>query len=173
VIVFRHADSRFPFLWESAAQPPARWHGVGEGPVAYFAETPDAAWAEFLRHENIRDEADLAGIERALWAIDLPVVPTAVPALPDAVLVGDETTYVTCQAEARRLRVAGGLAAPSAAVMPTSASGFRTDGGLKPGPARHEAVFALFGPQPGLVGWVACSVGRPRFDLLDRVRYLA
>lgn len=173
MIVFRHADSRFPFLWESATQPPARWHGIGEGPVAYFAETPDAAWAEFLRHENITDRADLAGIERALWAIDLPIVPTAVPFLPDAVLTGDETTYAACQGEARRLRGAGGLAAPSAAVIPGSASGFQTDGGLKRGPSRHEAVFVLFGPNPRLVGWAACSVGRPRFDLVDRVRYLA
>ena len=44
VIVFRNVDSRMPFLWEDDRQPAARWHGDGEGPVAYLAETPDGAW---------------------------------------------------------------------------------------------------------------------------------
>ena len=57
MIVYRHADARFPFLWESADQPPARWHGSGEGPVQYFADTPDGAWAEFVRHEGITEES--------------------------------------------------------------------------------------------------------------------
>src|SRR5256884_1317297 len=52
------------FLWETGAQPPARWHGAGEGPAQYFSSTPEAAWAEFLRHEEIREAADLAGVER-------------------------------------------------------------------------------------------------------------
>jgi hypothetical protein len=46
-MLFRHTDPRFPFLWESTDQPPARWHDRGEGPVQYLADTPDGAWAEF------------------------------------------------------------------------------------------------------------------------------
>ena len=46
----RRADPRFPFLWESSAQPAGRWHGSGEGPCHYFADTPYGAWAELLRH---------------------------------------------------------------------------------------------------------------------------
>ena len=72
MIVFRHTDPRFPFLQEAAGQPAARWHAPGEGPVHYFADTADGAWAEFLRHEEITDPADLAGIARAIWSIDLP-----------------------------------------------------------------------------------------------------
>jgi hypothetical protein len=53
MIVYRHADPRFLFLWESAAQPSARWHGLDDEPVQYFADTPDGAWAEFLRREGI------------------------------------------------------------------------------------------------------------------------
>ena len=64
MILFRHADPRFPFLWETASQPAGRWHAPGEGPVHYLADTPDGAWAEFLRHEEIRDPEDLAGIRR-------------------------------------------------------------------------------------------------------------
>src|SRR6202011_1235998 len=72
MIVYRHADPRFPFLWESVDQPAARWHGPGEGPVQYFADTPDGAWAKFLRHEGITKESELANVRRALWAIEVP-----------------------------------------------------------------------------------------------------
>ena len=149
MIVFRHADARYPFLWESAGQPAARWHGEGEGPVAYFAETPDGAWAEFLRHEEITDPADLAGVVRSIWAIELPEPPVATPRLPAAVMTGDRSTYDACRAEARRLRSrAAGLIAPSAALLPRTPSGFRVDGGLRPAASRRERVLVLFGPQP-------------------------
>jgi hypothetical protein len=174
VIVFRHADARFPFLWESAAQPAGRWHAAGEGPAGYFAETADGAWAEFLRHEEITDPADLPGVVRSIWAVELPQPPTTRPRLPIDVLTGGIASYPVCQAEARRLRRAGapGLVAPSAAVRPRTPSGFRSEGGLRPGPARSERVFVVFGAQPSLVGWSACAEGRPRADLLARVRPL-
>jgi hypothetical protein len=175
VIVYRHADPRFPFLWESADQPPARWHSTGEGPVHYFSTTPDAAWAEFLRHEEISDEADLAGIERSLWVVDLSEPPRTRPRLSATTLAGGPDTYAACRAEARRLRDRGaeGLVAPSAAVDERTASGFRTDRGLRPARRRVESVVVLFGPRPDLVGWAACATGRPRSDLLRRVRHLA
>src|SRR5262245_35559277 len=72
VIVYRHADPRFPLLWESAGQPPARWHGVAEGPVQYFADTPDGACAEFLRHEGITRETEIVNFRRAMWAVRYP-----------------------------------------------------------------------------------------------------
>jgi hypothetical protein len=174
VIVFRHADPRFPFLWESTDQPSARWHRRGEGPAHYLAETADGAWAEFLRHEGITDPDDLAGVARSIWAIELPAAPDARPTLDERTLTGTESTYRACQAEARRLRDGGadGLTAPSAALPSPAASGFRTDGGLVPGPARDERVFVLFGPRPDLVGWAACAEGRPREDLVPRVRQL-
>src|SRR5690606_7733130 len=71
VIVFRQADSRVPPLWETSDQPAGRWHGDGEGPAHYFADTPDGAWAEFLRHEEITDPADLEGVRRRLWAVEI------------------------------------------------------------------------------------------------------
>jgi len=174
VIVFRHADPRFPFLWETSAQPPGRWHGEGEGPVAYFADTADAAWGEFLRHEEIRDAADLPGVRRALWAIELGEPPETRPRLPADIATGPPTTYDECRTEARRLRAAGaiGLVAPFAAVREDTPSGFRTEGGLKPARRRRERTVVLFGPRPDLVGWAACAEGRPRDDLLPRVRHL-
>jgi hypothetical protein len=174
MIVFRHADPRYPFLWESAAQPAARWHGAGEGPAHYLAETADGAWAEFLRHEEITDPTDLAGVSRAIWAIDLPRLPRATPKLADDVMRGGQRSHADCQAEARRLRRFGlrGLAAPSAALEAGSPSGFRTEGGrLVSADPRPERSFVLFGPRPDLVAWAACVDGRPRADLLPRVRH--
>jgi hypothetical protein len=174
VIVYRHADPRFPFLWESDDQPPARWHAAGQGPVQYFSSTADAAWAEFLRHEEITDPADVATISRSLWVIELPELPTDTPNLPMATLNGGLATYAACRAEASRLREQGapGLVAPSAAVDRRTASGFRTEAGLRQGGRRAELVVVLFGSRPDLVGWVACAPGRPRPDLLHRVRQL-
>jgi hypothetical protein len=109
--VYRHADPRFPFLWESAGQPPARWHGPAEGPVQYFADTPDGAWAEFLRHEGITNESELVNVRRALWAIEVPDdLNAAAPKATQAVLTGGLDTYEECQQEARRLRSNGAAA---------------------------------------------------------------
>ena len=177
MIVFRHADPRFPFLWESADQPPARWHGPGEGPVQYFADTPNGAWAEFLRHEGITTTSELVNVQRALWAIDLPedfssrVQP---PRLPKSVLTGGIENYKSCRQEANRLRLRGAkaLRAPSAALLPGGARGWNVDGGLRMAAEREGVVFAVFGRQPGLVGWLAAFLARPPDHLLARVRHL-
>jgi hypothetical protein len=173
VIGYRHADPSYPFLWEDASQPAARWHKHGEGPVHYFADTPDGAWAEFLRHEEIKDPADLANIRRALWAVELPDEPFSNPALSSDILIGDATTYSACQGEAKRLRGLGAtrLLAPSAALLPDGARGWRVDGGLTEGPPRDGVVVVLFGSRPTLVGWAAASEGRPRDDLLPQIRH--
>ena len=65
MIVFRHADPRFPFPSEWTGQPAARWHDAGEGPANYFSETPDGARAEFIRHEDITD-----AVARSSWGGD-------------------------------------------------------------------------------------------------------
>jgi len=175
VIVFWHADPRFPFLWESDAQPPGRWHGDGEGPAHYFADTPYGAWAEFLRHEEIREPEDLQGIRRALWAVELPRRPSVRPRLDEDVLAGGPGTYAECRREAARLRAgkAHALKAPSAALLPGAAAGWTVDGGLKPGPRRDGEVYVLFGPRPDLVGWPVTIDGQPPLEALERVRHLS
>jgi hypothetical protein len=137
MMVYRHADPRFPFLWESRDQPPARWHGDGEGPVQYLADTPDGAWAEFLRHEGITEESEVVHVRRALWAIEAPDdLPAAMPRLAQPVLTGGLATYARCRREARRLRTQGApvLRAPSAALLPGAARGWKVAGGLTPAP---------------------------------------
>ena len=117
---FHHTDPRYPFLWEDTSQPAGRWHPQGEGPVQYFCDTPDGAWAEFVRHEEITEPQDLRTIRRALWAVDLGEEPAVLPALPFKTLTGGPHTYETCQEEARRLRGKGAtkIVAPSAALLP-------------------------------------------------------
>jgi hypothetical protein len=177
VRVFRHADPRFPFLWESQDQPAARWNAAADGPVQYLADTPDGTWAEFLRHEGITEADDLPGIERDVWAVELPVgeMPTEAPGLSHAVLTGGTDSYSACQTEARRLRDRGavGLRAPTAALLSGDARGWRVQGGrLLPGPPRDGEVVVLFGTRPDLVGWRVCSHGRPDARVLPKVRHL-
>jgi hypothetical protein len=175
MIVYRHADPRFPFLWENAAQPPARWHGPGEGPVQYFADTPDGAWAEFLRHEGITEESALVNVRRALWVVEVPdELPTDTPRLAPPVLTGGTASYEECRKEARRLRAKGAttLRASSAALLPGGARGWKVGGGLQPASERDGTILAVFGPRPDFVGWVAAFAARPRSDLLSRIRQL-
>ena len=174
MIVFRHADPRFPFLWEGGGQPPARWHAAGEGPAHYLSDTPDGAWAEFIRHEEIKDPEDVATIERALWAVEIPdTEPETEPDLPDEVLTGGPETYSTCQDEAQRIRDEGAtrLVAPSAALLPGEARGWRVDGDLIRGEDRNGQTIVLFGDRPQIVGWQVVAAGRPTVDILHKVRY--
>jgi hypothetical protein len=174
---FRHCDPRFPFLWQTDEQPAARWHGSGEGPANYFADTPSGAWAEFLRHEGITDAADLAGVRRAIWAVELPAqvaAELARPTLPAATLAGNEDSYPACQAAARAARAEGlrWLAAPSAALWPGQARGWQAVAGLqRDDTLRDGQVWVCFGPC-ALPGWPVAQAGQPPAELLGLVRPL-
>ncbi len=101
MIVFRHTDPRFPFLWETTGQPAGRWNSEGEGPVHTFADRPEGAWAELLRHEEITDPRDVAEIRRSLWAVDVGDLPTAEPELPRATMTGGPRSYARVPARGR------------------------------------------------------------------------
>ena len=152
-------------------QSASRWNAPGEL-THYFYDTPDGAWAEFLRHEEIRDPQDLATVRRALWAVDIDQTPSHRLDLPRETLTGGPDTWTAYQQAARRHREhADGIAAPSAALKPGAAHGWRVDGGLQPGPERDGQVFALFRRRPDVIGWAATVDGRPSPDLLPRVRH--
>ncbi len=177
MILYRHAPPAFPFLWETPEQPPGRWHGPNEGPAHYLTDTPDGAWAEFLRHEGITALEELAGIDRAIWAVEVPdatVATAAQPLATPAILRGGLETYEACRRAARQIRRAGAAAlrAPSAALVGGGAHGWRVEAGLQRAVARDGQVIVLFGPRPDLVGWHVVDAGRPAPDLLDRVRPL-
>ena len=172
MIAFRHTDPRVPFLREHAPQPPGRWNTPDEL-THYFCDTPDGAWAEFLRHEEIIDAEDIPTIRRALWAVEIGDELAARPELPEQTLIGGFATWADCQREASLLRQRGAVAitAQSAALRSGGAHGWRVDGGLRPGAATDGRVFALFGSRPDLVGWAATAVGHPKPELLSRVRH--
>ena len=174
MMLFRHVDPRYPFLWETADQPPARWHDFGDGPVHYLSDTSDGAWAEFLRHEEITDPADLAGVERTMWAVEVADPPTRRSGLPFAVVTGGVETYARCRRYARRLRAEGeaGFTVEAAAMLRGGARGWRVQNGLQSGDDRNGRVMVLFGPRPDLVGWPAAPAGRPPAYLLEAVRHL-
>lgn len=174
-IVFRNADSRFPFLHQTADQPAARWHGPGEGPAHYVADTPDGAWAEFLRHEEITDPTDLDGVARSMWAIEVDDAELAAAACIDVPeMLGGLESYEPCQELARRQRSAGAqaIAAPSAALRSGGARGERTDGVLVAGQDRNGAVWVLYGRRPDLRAWRVVQAGRPPERVLSLVRRL-
>jgi hypothetical protein len=174
---YRQADRRFPFLHAAPDQPAGRWHGDGEGPVQYLADTPDGAWAELLRHWNITLPEDLGGIDRALWAVEVEEGAEVLmrPRLHRLTMLGSLNSYAACRAAARRLRERGasGLLAPSAALLENAASGQRTtrDGLVEAG-ARDGRVLVLFGPRSRLRGWCCALRGAPTERLLPLVRHL-
>jgi hypothetical protein len=182
MIGFRQCDPRFPFLWEGSSQPAGRWHAEGEGPAHYFADTPDGAWAELLRHEEITDPADLATIRRAIWAVDLgeaPAVRLDVDGDGDVAKRDVAVDIDACQAAARRARAAGHqrIDVPSAALMPGGARGRRIDARIdgdreSETPPRDGRVLVLFGDprELKLQGWPVALAGAPSPDVLPRVR---
>jgi hypothetical protein len=98
----------------------------------------------------------------------------AEPTLALEALTGGIGTYEECRRECRRLRRAGAvvLRAPSAALLPGAAHGWRLEGGLQPAAPRDGQVIVLFGPRPNLIGWQVVESGRPSPDVLNRVRPL-
>lgn len=176
MIVFRQADPRYPFLWSDASQPPGRWHGEGDGPAHYFADTPDGAWAELLRHEEIDTLEDAATVRRSLWAVEIGDAPSKPVSLEAALATGSRETYGACQAHARRLRARGAdrLVAPSAALRPGGATGRQVDAGQeRSARPRDGRVIVLFGPPDGFVGWQAVERGAPPAHVLPRVRHFS
>ena len=172
MIVFRQTDLRYPFLWEGADQPPGRWHGMGEGPAHYFADTPDGAWAELLRHEEITDPADLETVRRQMWAVDIGDASAEPVRVASQVALGNLESYTACQIESRRLRQQGAkrLRAPSAALKPGGARGRIVRNGQRHAAPRDGLVIVVFGPPDSLVGWMAADAAQPPHDLLGRVR---
>jgi len=149
-----------------------RWHHAGDGPTQYLSATADGAWAELIRNENLRSEADLTLVSMPLWQVrveqsgvaDYRDFDSAERAgFPPEALIDDDQSL--CGTESLRLREAGftGVLYPSAAL---------------PG----ELNLALFGPKI-LLPWGAprvlasgvpamrLTVGAPPPDVLSRVRH--
>lgn len=168
---FRYSSYDVP-LWVRANTTDERWHGAGDGTTQYLSATPDGAWAELIRNENLRSDADLSLVSMPLWQVqveqahiaDYGDFETAERAGFDPeFLIADD--HSACRAEGRRLKAAGfaGVLYPSAAL---------------PG----EQNLALFGPRillpwgtprrlaSGIPG-VQLATGAPPTHLLPRARH--
>jgi RES domain-containing protein len=121
--VFRWADYDTP-VWARANN--GRWHRAGAGhSVQYWAYSPEAAWAESLRAQGIREVADIETMRSKIWVGQICMSDIAVLTDPrwqlwlgitaDA-LVSDD--WSACQDAADTLRAVGanGVVAPSAAL---------------------------------------------------------
>lgn len=169
-VFYRYANYDTPF-WARPNTQPGRWHSPGSPPMQYLSSSSDAAWAELIRAENLRDERAVSLVRMPMWRArirEARIVDCGTPASaraagidPDALIDDDHSA---CQEVGRVLRKAGvrGVIAPSAAL---------------PG----QQVIVLFGPrlavgwdaQPKLASAVPASivgVGAPPPGLVDRVR---
>lgn len=128
-----------------------------------------------IRHFEITDPADLAGLRHTVWAVAVPDdLDMAIPSIDRRTMTGGLDTYEACQREAARLRAgaADAIVAPSAALLDGEARGWRVDGGLRPGDDRQGRVVILFDPRPRLVAWRTSVEGKPDPALLAKVRQL-
>jgi hypothetical protein len=171
ITLFRQCDSRFAFLWASARQPEGRWHAPGDGPVQYLANSPDGAWAELLRHEEIDEIDDLEGIARALWAVELPEVPSARPNLDDATVHGDRAR-TACQVKPSGfVSWERGLVAPSAALRGGEVRRGERSAKRTSRPANTLRRWSCSSSAPDLDGWLMVDRGAPPSHVLADVRH--
>ncbi|MFT4036356.1 MAG: RES family NAD+ phosphorylase [Patulibacter sp.] len=167
-VYFRQTDYDTPF-WTRANSCAGRWNTALSRPTQYWAASPEVAWAERLRAEEISDEPAASQLRTPIWAARF--AEAGILDLRDGVpralrLTATELTgaHEPCRTVAEQLCGAGvrGIIAPSAAI----------DG--------HDAL-TLFGPrvdidwreQPLLVGEVPTTivaVGAPPPGLLARLR---
>ena len=172
MLLFRNCASGYPFLWDNSNQPAARWHAAAEGPAHYMASTPEGAWAEFLRAEEITEVEDIEDIRnRSLWMVEVDDKYQSLPIteLADRFRTEPGISWEECQAEGARLRTLGaeGLRTPSAALDMTR--WYSVENGQEL-PCQSEAVnFVFFGRRPEFKGHCITRQGQPNSDLLDRV----
>jgi RES domain-containing protein len=168
-VAFRYSDYDTP-LWARANTEGGRWHFARTEPTQYFGLSTDACWADLLRHEDLRSEAEAGLVQIPLWIVrlneemiaDYETFEKAEAAgfPPDALIDED---WERCQLEGERLREEGyrGVLAPAAALPGETAltlfGGRRAiDWSETPvlASAMPARVMTVGAPPPGLVGRV-------------------
>jgi RES domain-containing protein len=128
-VAYRHVAQGVPPLWHGAGsttlrQESGRWHREGESLVQYLSLSSDGTWAERVRYEALRTEAERVADHRSLWQLRVSANRIAdlstfdkwdACGLDPAIAVGDHSAS---QALASELRCAGysGVLSPSAAL---------------------------------------------------------
>lgn len=170
-VAFRWADYDTPF-WARPNRSAGRWNALGDGPTQYWCLDPVAPWAELVRHEGLREEAELDLLRATLWAARWSIGPladlgtferAAEWGVEARVLVDDDQRACRRLAGELRARAFAGLLAPSAA-LPGSVTlvVFR------------PRILAPFDAVPRLSAHVpadVAAIGRPKAGLAGRVRH--
>jgi RES domain-containing protein len=158
-----------PF-WARPNSRPGRWNRADGTSTQYWSLSPEAAWAELIRHESLTTEDDLELVRMPFWVCRFStgmVIDLRQPlereryGINDDELIADE--WEACQDLALQLRDnQRGVIAPCAALP-------------------HHANVTMFGPRRA-IGWdkaaalssvvpaTRVAIGRPPEGLLDRVR---
>ncbi len=169
LVGFRYSSYDVPF-WVRPNTRAQRWNVTLAGPTQYWSSSADGAWAEHIRFNDIRTEAELDEVRIPIWVCRLSSTglldlrETEVRDRYDLTL-GDLTAdgWNACQRAATAMRAQGirGILSPSAA-LPNA-----TNITLY-GPRRAIA----FDRRPALASAVPAAIvaiGRPPKKLVDRV----
>lgn len=170
-VAFRYSNYDTPFRVRPNSEV-GRWHEIGDGPTQYLSTTVEGAWAELIRAEGLRSEAEVSLIRMPMWVAEVHVQRIAdygtfekaarAGFSPEALIDED---YSRCQKEGERLRLAGyqGVLAPSAAL---------------PGAANltlfGPRVASTWGVRPLLASSIPATeiaVGSPPEGIVERVRH--
>ena len=147
----------------------------------YLATTPTVAWAEWIRHQDIEDPDDLAGVAAALWAVLIPAAWGSTD-LPAVELPIEQVLSGSHEAQAARLELvnalrrqgAQGLLAPTAALHHSdrvSPCMRVCDGVQQQDQLELSAqVILLWCPATLLAGWCCVPEGRPGPEVLPLIR---
>lgn len=123
-IAYRWSDYDTP-LWARPNSDGQRWNRAREAPTQYLSLSPEGAWAELIRAEDLATAADVEPVRMPLWALQVRETHVAdyctfekaeAAGFPPEALVDED--HERCRAEGARLREHGfrGVLAPSAAL---------------------------------------------------------
>ncbi len=169
LIGFRYSSYDVPF-WVRPNSQARRWNAALEAPTQYWSSTLDGAWAEHIRFNDIRTEAELDEVRVPIWVCRVSRMGLldlrdhdirARYGLRRSDLTAAEWTPCQCAATAMREQGVRGVISPSAALPDaTNITLF--------GPRRVIA----FERRPALASAVPAAIvaiGRPPRNLIDRV----
>lgn len=169
LVGFRYSSYDVPF-WVRPNTHAQRWNASLEAPTQYWSLTPDGAWAEHIRFNDIRTEAELDEVRVPIWACRLPSI-----GLLDLRDPGVRERYGLKHSD---------LTAAEWSPCQLAATAMRAHGVrgiLSPSPVLADATnVTLFGPRraiafetrPALASAVPAAIvaiGRPPRRLVDRV----
>jgi RES domain-containing protein len=171
-VVYRWSSYDTP-LWARPNTTAQRWNRTREAPTQYASLSPEGAWAELIRAEDLTSVADVRLVSMPLWILHVRETRVAdyttfekadAAGFPPDALVDDD--HERCRTEGTRLREHGfrGVLAPSAALPGTvNLTLFGARLAVEWG-CPEERRLGSFVPVRQL------AVGHPPDDLLPRVR---